>query len=203
MNSRFMFTSTVSGTLDEFDANAQTRFKNALVGLIGFQYVSSDDITLDISPGSVVVNATVVTSMTQAQAQDKEASIRATPLSELTEVLGVTVESMTVTTDQILVVAPSPSLPFSEANLAASGKDDAPWAAIVAGLVVLAIGVVAAAVIIRKRRIQRGSSTIVKAMPVTTIANPVAAASATSSTAASSVEMDVKQDDPQTPESHI
>jgi hypothetical protein len=183
-------TFTVAGDVTSFNQNA---FRNALATLMG---VSPSVITLSVTSASVSVIATI-TYPTQAAASAVATLLAATPAANFTAALGVTVQAVSnIAPTSVAVTMPSPAPPpyipgvivnadgtlSINPNLITGGGGSGVSTGVVVGVAVGVPSFVICVAIIMcnfKRR-QKKASTIVKAIPTTTINNPVAQSSATS-----------------------
>ena len=183
-------TFTVAGDVTSFNQNA---FRNALATLMG---VSPSVITLSVTSASVSVTATI-TYPTQAAASAVATLLAATPAANFTAALGVTVQAVSnIAPTSVAVTMPSPAPPpyipgvivnadgtlSINPNLITGGGGSGVSTGVVVGVAVgVPSFVICVAIIVCNfKRRQKKASTIVKAIPTTTINNPVAQSSATS-----------------------
>ena len=168
-------TFTVAGDVSSFNQNA---FRNALAIQLG---VSPSAITLVIYAASVGVQATI-TYPSSAAASAAATSLAATPTATLSAALGVTVLTIANVAPTVIAVAPPPP-PVNSGSLALNaGSGDGVSQGVVIGV---AVGVTAfvllvAIIVCTFKLRQKKATTIVKAIPTTTIDNPIAQSSATS-----------------------
>jgi len=137
------FVTQVSGTVEEFDVEA---FK-ANLALLCAGWVSPSDIEVTVTPASVVVTSRIIAANASATAStveilDEVAASNST--ASLSNVLGVTIETVQPPTTEIEVFAPAPP--------PSGGVDGATIGAIAAGGLLVIVCGVAAAVYCCKRR---------------------------------------------------
>ena len=168
-------TFTVAGDVSSFDRNA---FKNRLAAQMN---VSPSVITLFVYSASVGVQATI-TYPSPASASAAATSLAATTPADLTAALGVTVQTI-ANVALTTVAVPAPAPPFNSGSLALNAGSGA---GVSQGVVIgVAVGVTAfvllvAIIVCTFKLRQKKATTIVKAIPTTTINNPIAQSSATS-----------------------
>ena len=159
-------TFTVAGDVGSFDRNA---FKNALATQMN---VSPSAITLVVYPASVGIQATI-TYPSPAAASAAATTLAATPPAALSAALGVTVLTVAnVAPTTIAVPAPAPPA------LSAGGVSQGVVIGVAVG--VTAFVLLVAIIVCNFKLRQKKATTIVKAIPTTTINNPIAQSSATS-----------------------
>ena len=168
-------TFTVAGDVSSFDQNA---FKNRLATRLG---VFSSAISLSVTSASVAVAATILYP-SPAAASTAAATLAATTPAALSAALGVTVQAVANVAPTTVAVAPPPP-PFNSGSLALNAGSGA---GVSQGVVIgVAVGVTAfvllvAIIVCTFKLRQKKATTIVKAIPTTTINNPIAQSSATS-----------------------
>jgi hypothetical protein len=171
-------TFTVAGDVSSFDQNA---FKNRLATRLG---VFPSAISLSVGSASVAVNATIVyPSRTAANAA--ATTLAATTPAALSTALGVFVLTVAnvAPTDIVVAPPPPPPQPFNSGSLALNAGSGAGVSSSV--VIGVAVGVTAfvllvAIIVCTFKLRQKKATTIVKAIPTTTINNPIAQSSATS-----------------------
>jgi hypothetical protein len=176
----------LSGTVSDYGVAAQTALRDAVAANAG---VSPADVTIRITAASVNVQSTIATYSTAAAATDQAAitnpttGMMASPAA-LRAVLQAT--SLPVLQNATVVSAPTVTTEIAPIIGAPSGAlttTDKATQGIIIGVAVGASVIVVLAVcgvfFMYKGMKGKKSSTIVKAIPTTTIANPVAQASAT------------------------
>ena len=162
-------TFTVAGDVSSFDRNA---FKNALAAQMN---VFPSAITLVVYTASVGIQATI-TYPSPAAASAAATTLAATPPAALSTALGVTVLTVAnVAPTTIAVPAPAPP-----ALSAGSGAGVEQGVVIGVAVGVTAFVLLVAIIVCNFKLRQKKATTIVKAIPTTTINNPIAQSSATS-----------------------
>ena len=128
------FTTTVAGTVEQFDSAA---FKTNLAA--GLRGVNVSDISLTVTSGSVKVAVKIVTT-SEKVADDTVAFVAVADTASLSALLGVTVTSFTPAAKIRLVLQAPPPSPPSDAGGLSGG--------VIAGIAVAAVAVVVAAVVL-------------------------------------------------------
>ena len=150
----------LSGSVDDFDGDAQLKYREGLASLL--PNVKPSDITLTITPASIQVTATIIASDSPGLAS-AIASIDKTSITEAVAVKGGSITVMSATTN--LQSAASP--PGSDAGNDADSGFPWPIVAAVGGGASACLVLIAAALIYRRRRQQRS-----KTMPTTELQGP-------------------------------
>ena len=168
-------TFTVAGDVSSFDRNG---FKNALATQMN---VSPSVITLVVYSASVGIQATI-TYPSPAAASAAATTLAATTPAALSAALGVTVQNI-ANVAPTTVAVPAPAPPFNSGNQALNAGSGAGVSSSV--VIGVAVGVTAfvllvAIIVCNFKLRQKKATTIVKAIPTTTINNPIAQSSATS-----------------------
>jgi hypothetical protein len=166
-------TFTVAGDVSSFNEIA---FKDALATQMN---VSPSVIRLVVYSASVGVQATI-TYPSPAAASAAATTLAATPVANLTAALGVTVLTVANVAPKVIVVAPPPPPSGSLALNAGSGAGVSQGVVIGVAVGVTAFVLLVAIIVCTFKLRQKKATTIVKAIPTTTINNPVAQSSATS-----------------------
>ncbi len=161
-------TFTVAGDVSSFNENA---FKNRLATQMN---VSPSVIRLVVYSASVGVQATI-TYPSPAAASAAATTLAATPPAALTAALGVTVLTVTNVAPTVIVVAPPPP-PFNSGSGAGVSQGVVIGVAVGVTAFVLLVAIIVCTFKLRQKK----ATTIVKAIPTTTINNPIAQSSATS-----------------------
>jgi hypothetical protein len=161
-------TFTVAGDVSSFNEIA---FKNRLATQMN---VSPSVIRLVVYSASVGVQATI-TYPSPAAASAAATTLAATPPAALTAALGVFVLTVTNVAPTVIVVAPPPP-PFNSGSGAGVSQGVVIGVAVGVPLFVLLVAIIVCTFKLRQKK----ATTIVKAIPTTTINNPVAQSSATS-----------------------
>jgi hypothetical protein len=162
-------TFTVAGDVSSFNRNA---FRNNLATQLG---VSPSAITLNVFSASVGVEATI-TYPSPAAASAGATTLARTP-AVLSAALGVTVLTVANVAPTVVAVAPPPPAPPPPAG---SGAGVSQGVVIGVAVGVTAFVLLVAIIVCTFKLRQKKATTIVKAIPTTTINNPIAQSSATS-----------------------
>ena len=165
-------TFTVAGDVSSFDQNA---FKNRLATQMG---VFPSAITLVVYTASVGIQATIVY---PSQAAANDGATKFVNTASLSAALGVTVLTVANVASTVIAVAPPPPL-FNDGSqaLSAAGVSSSVVIGVAVGVGVPLFVLLVAIIVFTFKLRQKKATTIVKAIPTTTINNPIAQSSATS-----------------------
>jgi hypothetical protein len=172
----------LSGTVSDYGVAAQTALRDAVAANAG---VSPADVTIRITAASVNVQSTIATYSTAAAATVQAAITNpATGMMASTAALLAELQKTNLPVLQQAFVVSAPAVKTEIAPSAAppTTTDNSTQGIIIGvavGASVIVVLAVCCVVFMYKQIKGKKASTIVKAIPTTTIANPVAQASAT------------------------